>query len=158
MTRDCLPLTPQPRLAVVVASWITLDATVPRPGQRPNALSARRVFIWHVTEGALPWFLVKLEEVYPSAQQVKEGSLQAQSVLDPSHIPPFPHDDHLSGLNPSSIGRHWNRCHVISTNCAHALLHWKLMAGPIITELCRDKLPETTCHPVHWKDLDGNQG
>ena len=47
---------------------------------------------------------------------------------------------------------------IVLLNDAKAFPHWKFKDGPTITGMGGDTTSKNTVHPVHWKDLDGNQG
>lgn len=47
---------------------------------------------------------------------------------------------------------------MISLNDTKVFPQWKFKDGPTITGVGGDSISKNTVYPVHWKDLDGNQG
>lgn len=47
---------------------------------------------------------------------------------------------------------------IISLNDAKTCPHWRFKDSPTITGLGCDSTSKTTILPIHWKDLDSNQG
>ncbi|XP_029414315.1 uncharacterized protein LOC115068366 [Nannospalax galili] len=131
-----------------------LGAIVPMHVLRPAAQIATRAFTGPVTTAPSPQALSGAT-LSPASKRVK---FQPQGILDSV----FPHSPmktvYLDGLPVKGLADTGADVTTLMETEALRFPHWKFKPGPSATRVGGQQATRATAQPVHWKDLDGNQG